>query len=267
MSNVKRFLFENRNFDPDYDPDADHSYDYEGEEGVLQDQRPAEEDIEDEDEEEEELPPPPTFSEEEVLAAQQTAFDEGKQAGLEEAMEQFEHMMSTALTQIAQTIPQVFDAHSTAQETHEAHALSVATAISKKIIPSYAEKNGLDEIVSVVARCLEPLRSEPRLIIKVNESLREAINDKLVQLADEMGFDGRVVVMAHEDLIPGDCRVEWSEGGADRKTADLWKQIDEILQRNLTQEGDQGEYQTMMDEAEASPQSETADGNQTDAAG
>ncbi|WP_135076001.1 FliH/SctL family protein [Terasakiella sp. SH-1] len=245
MGTVKRYLFENRNFDPDYDPDADHSYDYDGEEeGEF-------EEDEEELEEEEEVPPPPTFSEEEVLAAQQTAFDEGKTAGLQEANAQFEHLIATALTQISQTMPTIFDAHGQGQQDHEAHALSVATAVARKIIPAYAEKNGLEEIIHVVRLCLEPLRAEPRIIVKVHDSLRDDVHDKLIEIADQVGFDGRVIVLAEEDIVPGDCRVEWSEGGAERNSDDLWQVIDEIIERNLTQGSHSGETQPTADAQEA----------------
>ncbi|SCA57829.1 FlbE protein (modular protein) [Candidatus Terasakiella magnetica] len=247
MGSIKRYLFENRNFDPDYDPEADHTYDFEGEEGVHVATEEPEQNEDDEDEEEVEAPPPPTFNEEEVLAAQQTAFDEGKTAGLQEANAQFEHLIATALTQISQNIPDVFQSHSQTQEDHESHALSVATAVVKKIIPAYAEKNGLDEIVHVVSQCLEPLRAEPRIIVKVHESLRDDVHDKLTVIADQIGFDGRVVVMAQEDIVPGDCRVEWSEGGAERNSDDLWQLIDEIIERNLTQGANSGENQPTAD--------------------
>ncbi|MDV7339009.1 FliH/SctL family protein [Terasakiella sp. A23] len=232
MAGVKRYMFEDRTFDPDFDPDDESTFEF-AEEHDEADAEEAEEEFEE--------PPAPTFSEEEVMAAQQTAFDEGKTAGLQEANAQFEHLIANALTQISQSIPQAFQQHSQAQEDHEAHALAVARAVTKKIIPAYAEKHGVDEIINVVSRCLEPLRAEPRIIVKVHESLRDEVHEKLVKIADEVGFDGRVVVMPHDDLVPGDCRVEWSEGGAERNSEELWQQIDEIIERNLTQGANQGE--------------------------
>lgn len=244
MSDLKKYMFEDRTFDPDFDPDDESSFEF------AEDRR-----VQEEIEEEEafyEEPPAPTFSEEEVAAAQQSAFDEGKTAGLQEANAQFEHMMATALTQISATLPQVFQQHRQSQDDHEALALSVARAVGKKIIPAYAEKNGLDEILAVVSQCLEPLRSEPRIIVKVHESLREQTHDKLIKLADQIGFDGRVVVMAHEEVVPGDCRVEWAEGGAERNNETLWQQIDEIIERNLTEGGNQSDTQTEAN-AESTP--------------
>lgn len=230
MGSIKRYLFEDRSFDPDFNPEDEKSIEFEEEREEIE-----------AEEEEEYVPPPPTFSEEEVAAAQQTAYDEGKAAGIQEANAQFEHLTATATTQIAQAIPRVFEAHSLTQEEHEAHALEIANAVSKKIIPAYSEKYGLDEIVHVVAHCLEPLRAEPRIIVKVHESLREDTHERLLKIADEVGFDGRVVVMAHDELVPGDCRVEWAEGGAERNSETLWQQIDEIIERNLTEGINQGD--------------------------
>jgi len=245
MPPVKRFLFDNRTFDPDYDPEADHDYDYgheaNGEEGIEE---------EEDDDEEIELPPAPTFSEEELAAAQQQSFQDGKAAGLQEANAQFEHVIATALSQIAQSIPTVFEQHAHIQKEHEAQALEVATAVSKKIIPAYAEKNGLEEIIQVVQRCMEPLHTEPRIIVKVHESLREDVQEKLKKIADNLGFEGRVVVMANDDIVPGDCRIDWSEGGAERNSEVLWQQIDEIIDRNLTPDVNQGDTPSTPSSAE-----------------
>lgn len=124
MSDLKKYMFEDRTFDPDFDPDDENSFEF------AEDRRGQEEVAEEEAFYEE--PPAPTFSEEEVAAAQQTAFDEGKTAGLQEANAQFEHMMATALTQISATLPQVFQQHVQSQHDHEALALSVARAVGKK---------------------------------------------------------------------------------------------------------------------------------------
>ena len=257
---VKRFLFENRNFDPDYDPDDEDSFEFE------EDREEAEAEAEAEAAAMEE-PPAPTFSEEEVIAAQQTAYDEGKAAGIQEAHAQFEQMIAAATTQISQAIPLVFQQHSRTQEEHEAHALEIATTVSKKIIPAYTENYGLDEIIHVVSQCLEPLRAEPRIIVKVHESLREDTHERLVKIADEVGFDGRVVVMAHEGLVPGDCRVEWSEGGAERNSDDLWQQIDEIIERNLTQGDIQGENSGEETPQTGQAQEKTPQAQENDPAG
>jgi len=249
MSTVKRYLFENRNFDPDYDPDADHSYDFDAdeEEPELNAQGEASEtgqEDREETEEEEIAAPPPTFSEEEVLSAQQTAFDEGKAAGIQEANAQFEHLIATALTQLAQSVPAVFDQHGKEQQAHTDLALKFAHALARKILPAYSRKHGVDEIQDMVAKCMDPLRSEPRIMVKVHVSLRDDLQEKLEKIAQEQGFDGKLVIMGSEDIVPGDCRVEWSEGGAERNSAQIWEQIDEILERNLTHDTNQGETQT-----------------------
>jgi len=246
MSTVKRYLFENRTFDPDYDPDADHSYDFDADDDELElnTQEEMTETGPDETEEAEEAPPAPTFSEEEVLSAQQTAFDEGKAAGIQEANAQFEHLIANALTQLAQSVPAVFDQHGKEQQAHSDLALKYSHALVQKIMPVYSQKHGVDEIQDLVAKCMEPLRSEPRIMVKVHESLREDLQEKLGKIAEEQGFDGKLVIMGSEDIVPGDCRVEWSEGGAQRDSAQIWEQIDEILERNLTHDTNQGETQT-----------------------
>ena len=50
-------------------------------------------------------------------------------------------------------------------------------------------------------------------------------------LSAQSGYEGKIVLIAEEALLPGDARVEWADGGAERDSARLWRQIDEIVAR------------------------------------
>lgn len=237
MSTIKRYMFEDRAFDPDYDPNDEETFEF------LEDDTPPPpppmEEAPQRDPIEEQVvveePIAPTFSEEEVARAQQSAFDEGKVAGRHEASQEIENTIAQTLQKIGQAVPAGFQALKTAEETNQAQAVSIAQAVLKKILPSYVRKHGADEIINVVMQCLEPLRGEPRLILKVHEDVRDEIFEKVTKIAEDFGFDGRVVVMPSSDLELGDCKVDWSEGGAERDSETLWQEIDGIIEQNLTQ--------------------------------
>jgi len=234
MSTIKRYMFEDRAFDPDYDPRDEETFEFLEEEipppppvEDRQDTAPVEEVAIEE-------PPAPTFSEEEVARAQQTAFDEGKVAGRHDAMKEAENIIAQTLQKIGQAIPAGFKTLENAHNSKKDEALKVSQAVIKKLLPTYAQNHGVDEIINVVMKCLEPLRGEPRLILKVNPEMRDVIFEKVSKIAEDFGFDGRVVVMPSSDIPAGDCKIDWSEGGAERNSETLWQEIDAIIEQNLT---------------------------------
>ena len=59
-------------------------------------------------------------------------------------------------------------------------------------------------------------------MVRVNGALYGDAKEKLEEIARMRGFEGRLVVMAEADVAPGDCRIEWADGGLkrDRETTD-----------------------------------------------
>ncbi len=49
--------------------------------------------------------------------------------------------------------------------------------------------------------------------MRVNDALHATAEQKLDDIARDCGFDGRLVVLAEPDIAPGDCRIEWADGG------------------------------------------------------
>ena len=47
------------------------------------------------------------------------------------------------------------------------------------------------------------------------------------------GFRGTFSVVADYELQPGDCRLEWDGGGADRDEARIWRDIRDVDRHNL----------------------------------
>ena len=179
-------------------------------------------------------PPAPTFSEEELAAARQSAFAEGKAAGLAESGQ----AQARRLADILDCLPRHLESLATELESLEAErhrsALEAAVTVVRKLFPRLAQEGGLDEIRAVVDSCLERLRDEPRLVIRSADQDLDALRDRIEGSATRAGFEGKLVFLADENIAPGDVRVEWADGGAERDQADLWRDIDTIVDRALT---------------------------------
>ncbi|MCR6629276.1 MAG: FliH/SctL family protein [Magnetospirillum sp.] len=183
--------------------------------------------------EEEEAPPPPTFTEEEVAFARETAFEEGRQIGHMESQEQSERMTATALTALSDQMETVFRQQAEANEASSRAAVRVALAVLKKVLPAACETHAFEEVTRVVEEVVGHILDEPRIIVKVAEPLVEAVRERLEAVAQANGFEGRVVVQADARLKPGDCRVEWTDGGAERDQARLLEEIETTVERAL----------------------------------
>jgi flagellar assembly protein FliH len=80
---------------------------------------------------------------------------------------------------------------------------------------------------------LSHLDRVPKVTIKVAPGLVEAVKEKTEGLAERAAFDGKLGVAGDASLAPGDCRVEWGDGGAERDQSRAWAQIDQAVEAAL----------------------------------
>jgi flagellar assembly protein FliH len=59
------------------------------------------------------------------------------------------------------------------------------------------------------------------------------LSEKIDTIATRRGFAGKVVLLAETSVAPGDCRIEWADGGVERDSARLWRDIDLAVARLL----------------------------------
>ncbi len=189
---------------------------------------------------EEELPPPPpapTFSEEELAAAvaeaKKTALAEGLAKGKADATTQNEKQTAAALNAIAQQFAKIDgEVQTVAGQLSEA-TLELSVAMVRRLFPEFARQHGLEEVKELLGRCLDQLRTEPRFTVKVAADQAETLKSEVETLAQSRGFEGRIVVAAEEGLKPGDCRIEWSQGGMIRSADEIWKAIEAAMEQAL----------------------------------
>lgn len=180
-----------------------------------------------------EPPPPPMFSEEELAFARDAAFEEGRQAGEAEAQQRTERLAANALNALSDQMSGLFRQQEEANDANARTAVRVALAVLQKVLPAACEQYGFAEVTRVVEEVVGHLLDEPRIIVKVAEPLVEPVRERLEAVCQAHGFEGRVVVQPDPRLNPGDCRVEWTDGGAERDQARLMQEIEATIERSL----------------------------------
>jgi flagellar assembly protein FliH len=171
-------------------------------------------------------PAEPTFSREEMAAAEAAARAEGHAAGMAEAVTAHQHRLAATLEALTAQVDTLLSDRTAAQREAERLAIELTRTIVGKLFPSLARKTGLAEVAALVTQCMREAVDEPRLVLRVPNTLFEAAQQEIAPLAASTGYPGRLVILGDEELSGSDCRVEWADGGAERNTARTWQEID-----------------------------------------
>jgi flagellar assembly protein FliH len=159
------------------------------------------------------------------------AHEEGRAAGRAEAVAEAEQVAAVALKAAGEHLKLLMGEAKARQESLTQELTKATAAIARKLLPAYAKKQGLGEIETLVAECLSRLHDEPRIVVRVHDDVLDPVRQRLDALAASLGFAGRFVLLAADDIAPGDARIEWADGGVERDTARTWQEIETAIQR------------------------------------
>lgn len=189
----------------------------------------------------------PSFSEEEMAAARDESFAQGKAEGVSEAADATERDIVAALASLSAQFQKLFQDHEKSQESVLDTAISVGAAISRKTFPALSERNGLDEIERMIVQSMGTILDEPMVTVIVNPDHAASLEDRLDGMATKASYKGEIKIVPSEEILAGDCRVEWSGGGAKRDITEMWQEIDEIIERNLSVTGNDKAPETSVE--------------------
>jgi flagellar assembly protein FliH len=138
---------------------------------------------------------------------------EARNASLAEAAAATEARTAEAAARIAESAERLLALADRECETLRRDASMLAIAAAKSIAGTLIDKQPLSEIESLIEACLAPLRSAPQLVVRLRSAEADALRERLGVIAERAGFNGRLVVIGEENFQPGDCRIEWADGG------------------------------------------------------
>jgi flagellar assembly protein FliH len=145
-----------------------------------------------------------------------------------------ERRMADALEHIAASLAQASDALKAIEARLECEAVEVAVAVARKLAPALIACEPFAEISALASSCFRELIASPHIAVRVNDELYAATREKLDAIARARGFEGRLVVLAQEDIALGDCRIEWADGGVNRDNAAAEAAIGEAVARYVS---------------------------------
>ncbi len=179
----------------------------------------------------------PVFTQDEMDAAKaaahedgyRTGFEEGRAAAWQEAMQSVEKQTSDTLNVIANSVKELLARSQNDSQAAFAAAVDFAMAVCRKAVPALSERHAIGEIAALLEKNFRFLKDEPKISLRLNPQLADRIKPMLAALVKRESFGGQIAVVRDDSLPVGDCRIEWKNGGLERKTQDVLNQTEELL--------------------------------------
>ncbi len=173
--------------------------------------------------------PVPMFTQAQLDAAREEGFVAGHTSALEEAETARSHYVADAMNLIAQGLTKLDEQQAETNREIGETAIRLLFAVARKTIPETAHQFAQENITDFVRKILPLVIGEAKLIIRTHDMIVEDIKTKLPEVFTRAGFLGGYTVVADYELQPGDCRLEWSGGGAERSEARIWTEIEKAM--------------------------------------
>jgi flagellar assembly protein FliH len=168
-----------------------------------------------------------------VASAEARAYRDGYEAAQREAKAESDRRGALALEEIGIAIKGIASRFSGIETRMETEAVDVAVAVARKLCSELVSREPLGEITALVSDCFSHLVSTPHLVVRINDALYEAAREKIERLAQQSGFEGRLVILAEPEIATGDCRIEWADGGVVLERATIEAKINELVGRYI----------------------------------
>src|SRR6476469_3259827 len=142
-----------------------------------------------------------------------------------------ERRPAAALALIAGGMDKLERALSAIEARLETEAVEVAVAVAAKLAPELIAREPLAEIAALATESFRHLVATPHVVVRVGADIYDDAKQKLEDIAQSRGFEGRLVVQAEAGMAAGDCRIEWDEGGVTRDPEATRAAIDDVVAR------------------------------------
>jgi flagellar assembly protein FliH len=167
------------------------------------------------------------------LDAESQAYRKGFAAAEAQAHSKAEQQIASALGLIADATERLNRGLQEIEVRLETEAVEVAVAVATKLAPELIAREPFAEIAALATECFRHLVTTPHVVVRLNDGIYDMAKEKLDQIASARGFEGRLMVMADPEIGPGDCRIEWADGGVTRARADTIGAVDEAVSRYI----------------------------------
>jgi flagellar assembly protein FliH len=163
--------------------------------------------------------------------AESQAYRKGFAAGQAQAQGDAAQRTAAALGLIADGLERLDKALAGIEARLETEAVEVAVAVAGKLAPELIAREPFAEISALATESFNHLVNAPHVVVHISADIHEHAKSKLEEIAHARGFEGRLVVLSNPAMSPGDCRIEWADGGVARDRVATLAVIDDAVAR------------------------------------
>ena len=185
------------------------------------------------EEEIEEIPPEPmiTVAEHEQLLADaiKTARVEGEQTARADREQTASEQQLAVQKEMLDDVSMIYSEVGLLMERLERDASNLAFAFASRFAEKLVAQEPKTEVLGLLHQIMGPLRQTPHITIRLSEDIAEDIRLAMDQQMAELGFDGKLSIIPDPAIMPGDCEVEWADGGIGRNLRSAVRQVEQLL--------------------------------------
>lgn len=170
-----------------------------------------------------------SYSATEVQRIRAEAYAEGAASAEAQAAQ----AIALAVGQVASAIMSLIDNLDQETTAMRESAVDIALTAADKIAGAALKAFPLAEIERLIGECAHELPGEPRLVVRVAPGLAEDLRSRIDAIAQERGFEGRVVLVAETNIKGSDARIEWSDGGVETNAERTAETVRRRVQEHL----------------------------------
>jgi len=163
--------------------------------------------------------------------AQTSAHSQGFEEGRQQALNEIEAATKDALEHMAQAAHALFSQQRELEANLKLEMVQLSYTIASKLAPAMIRTKPLTEIEALIEDCMVTAHKEPRLVVRVDDAVADAVSDRIEDMKASTNFPGDIVLIGESGMGPQDCRVEWPDGGSDRRHEETLKEIENAVQR------------------------------------
>jgi len=170
--------------------------------------------------------------------AESQAYRNGFAAGRAQAEADAAKQGNAALGVIAEAMERLHKALAGIEARLEDEAVHVAVSVASKLAPELISREPFAEISALARESFTHLVKAPHVAVHIDAAIYDTGKCKLDEIAKARGFEGRLVVMSDATMAPGDCRIEWADGGVVRDRDATRAAIDDLVARYMAARSD-----------------------------
>lgn len=160
----------------------------------------------------------------------QAAKKEGEKIGRTSSEARSAETLSAHLQKVVKSAADLLASRKKMHTNLEQQASKMALSIGKYLANAALKKAPHAEIEAMLCGAIGDLSDVPNLILYLPEITAEEVKPRLVELLDEQGFAGRLIVKTEADWTEADVRLVWADGELVKDS----NAADAILQKEIS---------------------------------